>query len=268
MSKLRSRHITFRYPCYERAVFLMFAEDNSGINITAFGPGPADGVQWVFIGLETFGEMIDHVEDSPGFGRDTVQLIEESVLVAGRVLVPFNVEFADGVKVAGGGGLTGAGRELIALAEALGVVVDVSHLGPAGFSDVMAMAVNPVVASHANARAVCDHPRNLDDDQIRTLASRGGVIGVNLYPPFLSAGSTASTEDVVRHLAHLLHIAGPQAVGLGLDFDGIEATPVDLPDITSLPRLVAAIDHLGLTPAEQTAVLGGNWLRVFRQILP
>ncbi|MGE5599277.1 MAG: dipeptidase, partial [Bacteroidota bacterium] len=93
-------------------------------------------------------------------------------------------QFADGVAVEGGGGLTGAGRELVALAEELGVVVDLAHLHPKGFWDVLSIARRPVVVSHANARAVRDHPRNLDDDQLRALADRGGLVGINLCPPF------------------------------------------------------------------------------------
>lgn len=177
-------------------------------------------------------------------------------------------QFADGAMVPGGGGLTRAGRELIAIAEGLGIVVDLAHLGPAGFWDVMAIAAKPAVASHANARAVCGHPRNLDDDQLRALSAQGGVVGVNLYPPFLTSAPTADVEDVLRHLDHLIKVAGPHAVGLGLDFDGIEITPTDLPDVSALPCLMAAIDRLGLSESERAGVLGGNWLRVFHQILP
>jgi len=177
-------------------------------------------------------------------------------------------DFADGVLVSGGAGLTGAGRALIALAEELGVVVDLAHLGQSGFWDVMGMARKPVVVSHANARALVDNRRNLDDSQLRAVAGCGGVVGVNLYPPFLTSAPTATVDDVLRHLDHLLRMAGPAAVGLGLDFDGIETTPVDLPDMAALPRLVAALGRLGLDQQGLTGLLGGNWLRVFHQILP
>lgn len=176
--------------------------------------------------------------------------------------------FADGVKVEGGAGLTAAGRGLVALAEELGMVVDLAHLNRAGFWDAMAASSHPPVVSHANARAVCDHPRNLDDDQVRAIAARGGVVGLTLCPAFLSDRGSARSDDVLRHLEHFLAVAGPDAIGLGLDYDGIETTPVDLPDITALPRLVGALDRLGLDEAARGAILGGNWLRVFRQILP
>ncbi|MGQ9779097.1 MAG: dipeptidase [Bacillota bacterium] len=176
--------------------------------------------------------------------------------------------FADGVGVEGGGGLTGAGRALVALAEELGMVLDLAHLNEAGFWEVLAMASRPPVVSHANARAVCDHPRNLSDEQARAVAARGGIVGINLYPAFLSSQGSASLADVLRHLEHFLATVGPHAVGFGLDYDGIEVTPVDLPDITSLPRLVAALGRLGLDEAARRAILGENWLRVFRQILP
>lgn len=177
-------------------------------------------------------------------------------------------EFADGVKVESGAGLTGAGRALLALAEELGIVVDLAHLNEPGFWDAAAMATRPVVVSHANARAVCDHPRNLTDEQLRAVATHGGVVGLNLYPPFVTAAGRADLDDILRQLGYLLEVAGPQAVGLGLDFDGIEVTPPDLPEITALPRLFAALDRLGLDPDARAGLLGGNWLRVFRQILP
>ncbi len=177
-------------------------------------------------------------------------------------------DFADGVKVEGGGGLTGAGRDLLALAEELGIVVDLAHLNERGFWDAVAAARQPVVVSHANARAVCDHPRNLTDEQLRAVAARGGVVGLNLYPPFLAPVGRAGLDDVLRQLDYLLQVAGRRAVGLGLDFDGIEATPIGLPDITALPRLTAALDRMGLDEDVRAGLLGGNWLRVFRQILP
>ena len=177
-------------------------------------------------------------------------------------------EFADGIKVEGGAGLTGLGRTLLALAEELGIVVDLAHLNEQGFWDAVAVARQPVVASHANARAVCDHPRNLTDAQLRAIAAHGGVVGLNLYPPFLTTADRAGLDDILRQLDYLLEVAGPQTVGLGFDFDGIEVTPVDLPEITALPRLLSALDRLGLDSAARAGLLGGNWLRVFRQILP
>ena len=137
-----------------------------------------------------------------------------------------------------------------------------------GFWDVVATARRPIVVSHANARAICDHPRNLTDEQLRAVAAHGGVVGLNLYPPFLLPTGRAGLDDVLRQLDYLLQVAGPQVVGLGLDFDGIELTPIDLPDITALPRLIAVLDRLGLDQDARAGLLGGNWLRVFRQILP
>lgn len=177
-------------------------------------------------------------------------------------------EFAAGAMAPDGGGLTGVGRELIAIAEATGIVVDLAHINRQGFWDVLETATKPIVVSHANARAVCEHPRNLDDDQLRALAAAGGVVGVNLYPPFLTNASRATVDDILRHLDHLLRVAGPESVGFGLDFDGIETTPVDLPDIAALSVLLRAIDRLGLPPPVRKGLLGGNWLRILRQILP
>lgn len=177
-------------------------------------------------------------------------------------------DLADGVGVEDGRGLTDQGREIVVTAEDLGMVLDLAHLNRRGFWEVMEIVRQPPVVSHANAGAVCNHRRNLDDDQLRAVAARGGVIGINLYPPFLTDAPTASIDDVLRHLGHMLDIAGLESIALGLDFDGIEATPADLPDITALPLLIAALPHLGLDETSRAAILGRNWLRVFGQILP
>ena len=86
-----------------------------------------------------------------------------------------------------GGGLTPFGKEVVKAMWEVGMVVDVSHLSEAGFWDLVRMGGGPIVASHSNARALCDHPRILTDDQIRAIAGTGGVIGVNFYPPFLTS---------------------------------------------------------------------------------
>ena len=175
---------------------------------------------------------------------------------------------ADGVMVADGGGLTPSGRDMIRLAGELGVLIDLAHLGPRGFWEAVEMAEHPMVVSHANAGALCGHRRNLSDEQIRAVAAIGGLVGVTLNPPFLTSEPTAGISHVLRHLEHLISVAGPEAVGFGLDFDGIERTPEDLRDISDLPRLLSALARLGLDEAALAGIMGRNWLRVLSQVLP
>lgn len=127
-----------------------------------------------------------------------------------------------------GGGLTPFGKKVIGKMEELGMAVDVSHLSDAGFYDVAKKAERPFLASHSNARAVCPHPRNLTDDQLRILKEMDGFVGLNFYPCFVAEKKNVTQEDLIRQLYHLMEKAGEEHVGFGSDFDGIETTPADL----------------------------------------
>jgi membrane dipeptidase len=126
-------------------------------------------------------------------------------------------EAADGVGVASPGGLTDFGRSLVGEAERLGMLIDVSHLAARGLTDVLEVAAKPVLASHSNARALRDHRRNLTDEQIRLIASTGGLIGVNFHPTFLAEGD-ATVVDVGDQIQHLVTVAGVEHVAIGPDF--------------------------------------------------
>lgn len=178
-------------------------------------------------------------------------------------------ELADGCGDAdSGGGLTAFGRQVVEEMNRLGMVVDVSHLAERGFWDVLAISRHPIIASHSNARAVCDHRRNLTDAQIRALAEHGGVMGMNFFPEFLRSDGPATLEDVVRHIDHIVDLVGPDHVGLGSDFDGIDGTPIGLEDVSRLPALTEALLARGYDEASVEKILGGNFLRVFQTVLP
>jgi len=172
-------------------------------------------------------------------------------------------ELADGVGVAKPGGLTQPGRELVAHMQEIGIVVDAAHLAEPGFWDLLESSSKPVVVSHANARAVCDHRRNLTDAQIKALAQQNGVLGITYVPAFLGPGAPG-IEAIVRHIDHVCELAGPDVVALGSDFDGISQTPVGLPHMGFLPRLTEALIVRGYSEPVVKKILGENWLRVFR----
>lgn len=118
-------------------------------------------------------------------------------------------------------GLTSFGRRMIRGLEERGIVVDASHLNDAGFRDLLAVAERPFACSHSNARAVCPHPRNLEDWQLREIADRGGIVGLNYYNAFLREdGAEATPDDVLRHVDHILNVAGEGLLTLGSDYDG------------------------------------------------
>lgn len=165
------------------------------------------------------------------------------------------------------GGLTQFGVKVVEECNRLGMLIDLSHLSPAGVDDVLNTSLQPVIASHSNARALCDHPRNLTDAQMEAIAVRGGVVGVTFVDAFLNARnpSRATMEDVIAHIEYMLARIGPDAVAIGSDFDGCN-TPADLPDVTAYPRLTARLLDRGHSPAVVRKVLGGNLLRVFSSV--
>ncbi len=122
-----------------------------------------------------------------------------------------------------GDGLTALGRRAIAAMEELRMVVDVSHLNDRSFWDVVNASSRPLVASHSNARSVCGHPRNLTDDQVRAIAERGGVIGLNFCRDFLREdGADPTRDDMLRHIDRFLNLGAEHALALGSDYDGCD----------------------------------------------
>ncbi len=169
------------------------------------------------------------------------------------------------------GGLTETGRAFVMEMEALGMIPDVSHLSDAGFYDVLAIAKKPFVASHSNAREVCNHPRNLSDDMIRRLAERGGCMGLNFYADFLRQAewgqeNPGRIEDVVRHAKHITEVGGVEVLGLGSDFDGID-TNRELPGVQSMGVLWEALQKSGYHESELDKIFCKNVLRVYHDTL-
>jgi membrane dipeptidase len=169
---------------------------------------------------------------------------------------------ADGVGEARtGGGLTEFGMRLVREMNALGMLVDVSHISERGFWDVMELTTKPVIASHSNCRALCDHMRSLTDDQLRAIRDNGGVVGVSYVPAFVDA-ERPSIARVLDHIEHVMDVAGPAHAGLGSDFDGGGTV---LRDATELPLLTQGLLDRGHAPDAIRAVLGENLLRALEQ---
>jgi membrane dipeptidase len=180
----------------------------------------------------------------------------------------FRNQAADGLgEMRTGGGLTEFGVALVREANRLGVILDVAHLAPPGVRDVLELSEAPVVASHANARALCDHFRNLTDDQLEGIAASGGLAAVTYVPAFLaSPPQDASLEQVLDHVDHIVKTIGVDHVGLGSDFDGFGGVLPGLEDVSHLPALTAGLVARGYSDEKVVKILGGNYLRVFRQV--
>lgn len=152
-------------------------------------------------------------------------------------------QYACGAVTDNEAGLTEAGRDFVRRCDALGIILDVSHLSEHGFWELCELTGRPILATHSNCRAVCPHPRSLTDEQICELVRRDGRIGLNLYVPFLTGQPNASSADVLRHLEHLLKLGAQNHICLGADFDGCDRLPDDLNDLSgmgSLYRRIAA----------------------------
>jgi len=162
-------------------------------------------------------------------------------------------------------GLTDAGRALVRECEALGVMIDLSHLNEGGFWDVAQMTTRPLVATHSNAHALSPCPRNLTDDQLRAIAESGGVVGLNFNVGFLRADCSndrdTPIETMLRHLDHLLDHLGEDGVALGSDYDGC-TLPLEIGDVTGLPRLVAAMRQAGYGEDLIDRICRRNWLNL------
>lgn len=155
-------------------------------------------------------------------------------------------------------GLSLRGKELVRALEGLGVILDVSHLSERGFWDLCELTDAPFIASHSNARALCRHLRNLTDAQANEIIRRGGLIGVNLYTPFLVRQSDSEIEDVIDHIDHFLGLGGEKAVALGCDLDGCDQLPAGIDGLADVNRLAERMRSRGYQSETVNALFSGN----------
>lgn len=161
------------------------------------------------------------------------------------------------------GGLSAQGRALVAAANRLGIVLDQSHASDAVFDQLLELSKAPIILSHTSADAVYDHPRNIDDERLRRLAANGGLIQVNAFGTYLKDTNIAPAdfEDYMRHVLHIIRVAGPDHVGFGADWDGGGGV-VGLEDVSMLPKITARLLQEGFTEPQIAAMWSGNLLRV------
>lgn len=162
-------------------------------------------------------------------------------------------------------GLSGFGIEVVRACEAAGVVIDLAHINRKGYFDALSYARLPPMVSHTGVSGVHAHWRNIDDEQIRAVAERGGVIGVIFSRRYLGS---KSIDAVVDHLLHVLRIGGEEVAALGSDFDGFVAPPVGLEDVSCLPQLTLRLMQRGVGIATIKKLLGENVLRVLSACPP
>lgn len=163
------------------------------------------------------------------------------------------------------GGLSAFGEKVVLEMNRLGIMVDLSHAAESSFYDALEVSKKPIVCSHSSARALCDHPRNLTDDQMKALSQKGGVAQVTMYNGFLRTDGNATIIDAVEHLNHMVNIMGIEHVGIGTDFDGDGGVP-GMADASEVINFTRRLLQERYSEEQIRMIWGGNFLRVMEQI--
>ncbi|MCR5131276.1 MAG: membrane dipeptidase [Prevotella sp.] len=162
-------------------------------------------------------------------------------------------------------GVSQFGEQVIRQMNDHGIMVDLSHAGEKSFYDALEISQTPIVCSHSNCRALCDHPRNLTDDQLRALAKRGGVAHTTIYHGFLRQQGEASILDAIDHLEHAIQVMGIDHVGLGTDFDG-DGGVCGLANSSELINFTLHLLRRKYSERDIRKIWGANWLRVMAEV--
>jgi microsomal dipeptidase-like Zn-dependent dipeptidase len=162
-------------------------------------------------------------------------------------------------------GVSEFGAQVIREMNRVGMMVDISHAGEQTFYDALNISQKPIVASHSSARALCNHPRNLTDDQLRALAMKGGVAQVTLYHGFLRENGTATIQDAIQHLNHMVKVMGIEHVGIGTDFDG-DGGICGCASASELINFTRCLLKERYSEEDIRRIWGGNFLRVMEEV--
>ena len=179
-------------------------------------------------------------------------------------------QLADGVNDSStGGGLTQLGRDVVKEMNRLGMLVDVSHLSPQGFWDVINLTEKPIMATHSNAQTVCRVPRNLTDEQIKAIAENNGVIGINFYSKFLeNQEEIANIQSIYKHIDHMVNLVGDEHIALGTDFDGVRNLAQGVSGVQSMPKILEYLRQEGYREATIEKIAYKNVVRILQEVLP
>ncbi len=174
-------------------------------------------------------------------------------------------EVADGILEQRGGGFTNFGNSLIDEVNNLGMLLDVSHLSEKGFYEVLEKSKKPILASHSNCRAICNHPRNLTEDQIKSIIAVNGMIGVTFVKSFVSDQSNPTIDDLLLHIEYIAELGGINNIGLGSDFDGANTIQM-LENASKYDNLINALQK-SYNNNQVEGIIGQNWLNYYKSVL-
>lgn len=178
-------------------------------------------------------------------------------------------QYATGAATDQTAGLTDAGKEMVHHLDRQGIILDVSHLSDAGFQDLCELTPHAFIASHSNCRSLCNHPRNLTDDEIREIIRRGGLIGMNIFRPFIREETPVTLAHLAAHIEHVLALGGKDAVSLGCDLDGCSGLfPEEFQGIQDLPVLYEYLLRQNYPETLVKKIFFDNGLTFLRRTLP
>ncbi len=161
-------------------------------------------------------------------------------------------------------GLTDFGKTVVRRMNELGMYIDVSHLNDRSFYDIADASAMPLIASHSNSRAECDHVRNLTDDMFKIIVSSGGCVGINLYPVFLTNTRRAVIDDIVRHIERFMELGGENHIGIGADFDGTDGClPDGVRGCEDLHKIFDRLSQMNYTTEQIEKISHENFERLF-----
>lgn len=219
----------------------------------------AEGCKAILLGIENgyaLGKQMDHLRMFKEMGVSYITLChngDNDICDSARGKAEWN-------------GLSPFGKEVVRKMNELGIMIDISHAADKTIYDVLEISNSPIIASHSSARALCNHPRNLPDDLLRAIADKGGVIQVCLYKGFIhEEAEHASLSDVIRHIEHIIQVAGIDHVGIGSDFDG-DGEVIGCRATNELINITTRLLKLGYTEKDIQKIWGGNFLRVMAAV--
>jgi microsomal dipeptidase-like Zn-dependent dipeptidase/gamma-glutamyl-gamma-aminobutyrate hydrolase PuuD len=217
-----------------------------------------EGKKSIFIGIENgyaIGQNIDNIKRFAELGVKYITLSHNR-----------NNDICDANAVkAEHNGLSEFGKEVVKAMNRYGIIVDISHTSEKTAFDVLEISRYPVIASHSSVKALCKHPRNLSDQLIKAIASRGGVIQICLYTGFLKKNGIASVKDAVDHIDYVVRLVGIDCVGIGSDFDGGGGIK-GLQTAGEFPQITMELIRRGYSDADIAKIWGGNLMRVMEAV--
>jgi membrane dipeptidase len=240
-----------------------------------------DGKTGIILGFQNahaFEDHLGHIEAFADMGVRVVQLCYNTQNLIGTGCYERD------------GGLSGYGHEVIAEMNRVGIMVDLSHVGAKTSEEAILASKKPVTYSHCLPAGLKEHPRNKSDEQLRFIADHGGFIGVTMFPPFLRRGTESNVGDYVEAIDYVINLVGEDCVGVGTDHTqgygqeffellthdkgrhrrltnfGTVLNPVGIRTIGEMPNLTQAMVDAGWPVSRIEKVIGGNWLRVFKDV--